>query len=80
MQTAAQETKKVKFATQADPEILAVLRKMAGDEGRQLQALVDEALREYVERKCGASPRKHVMQALQASVTEYDKLYKDLSK
>lgn len=80
MQTASQQTKKVKFATQADPEILAALRKMAVDEGRQLQALVDEALREYVERKNGASPRKHVMQALQASVTEYDRLYRDLSK
>ena len=45
MQTAT-ENKKVKFATQADPEVLTALRKIAGDEGRQLQALVDEALRE----------------------------------
>ncbi len=39
------EQKKVKFTTQADPEELAALRKIAGQEDRQLQALVDEALR-----------------------------------
>ena len=44
------EQKKVKFATQADPEVLAALRKLAEAEGRQLQALVDEALREYIDR------------------------------
>jgi len=43
--------KKVKFSTQADPAVLESLRKMAVTEGRQLQSLVDEALREYIERK-----------------------------
>lgn len=71
---------KVKFATQADPELLDILRQMASLEGRQLQALVDEALREYVERKRGNAPRKHVMQALDASLLEYDELYRKLAK
>jgi hypothetical protein len=80
MQTTSAHPQKVKFATQADPELLATLRKMAGDEGRQLQSLVDEALREYVERKQGSTPRKHVMQALQASTSQFDDLYRELSR
>jgi hypothetical protein len=78
MQTTT-ENKKVKFATQADPEVLAALRKIAGDEGRQLQALVDEALRDYIEQKQGNAQRKRVMQALHDSMTQYDTLYRELS-
>jgi hypothetical protein len=80
MQTTSEHIKKVKFATQADPELLTTLRKIAGDEGRQLQSLVDEALREYVERKQGNAPRRHVVQALQASMGQFDALYQELSK
>ena len=76
----ATKNKKVKFATQADPEVLATLRKIAGEEGRQLQALVDEALRGYIEQKQGTAPRKHVIQALQASMGQFDSLYRELSK
>lgn len=79
MQTAS-ETKKVKFATQADPEVLAALRKMAGQEGRQLQALVDEALREYIAQKQGDAPRRRVMRALADSMGEFDALYRKLAK
>ncbi len=72
--------KKVKFATQADPEVLAALRDMAGQEGRQLQALVDEALRQYIEQKRGNAPRRLVVRALQNSMAQYDALYRELSK
>jgi len=74
------EQKKVKFATQADPEVLAALRRIAGQEGRQLQALVDEALRDYIEQKQGKSPRRRVMQALHESLAQYDSLYRELAK
>ena len=80
MQTATERLQKVKFATQADPLVLETLRSIAGKEGRQLQALIDEALREYIERKQGLSPRKHVMQALQASLTRHDGLYRKLAE
>ena len=80
MQTTSEHPQKVKFATQADPELLAALRQIAGHEGRQLQSLVDEALREYVERKQGKAHRKHIMQALQASLGQFDALYRELSK
>ena len=74
------ERKKVKFATQADPLVLESLRKIATIEGRQIQAVLDEALREYIERKLGNTPKKHVMQALSASMAQYDSLYRELSK
>ena len=73
-------SQKVKFATQADPQILSVLRGMAQAEGRQLQALIDEALREYVERKRRNTPRRHVMGALDDSLLQYDDLYRKLAE
>lgn len=79
METTA-EQKKVKFATQADPEVLAALRKIAGQEGRQLQALVDEALRGYIEQKQGKSPRPRIMQSLHDSMAQYDSLYRALAR
>lgn len=79
MQTVT-ENKKVKFATQADPAVLDALRKIAGEEGRQLQALVDEALRDYIEQKQGKVPRTRVMLALRDSMTRYDSLYRELTK
>ena len=75
-----EKTAKVKFATQADPVLLQTLKSIAASEGRQIQALVDEALREYIERKTGSAPRRHVMDALRHSMVQYDSLYRELSK
>ena len=44
-QAQIEKTAKVKFATQADPAVLQTLKSIAASEGRQIQALVDEALR-----------------------------------
>ena len=60
-QAQIEKTAKVKFATQADPAVLQTLKSIAASEGRQIQALVDEALRDYIERKTGNTPRRHVM-------------------
>ena len=53
---------------------------MAHEEGRQIQSILDEALREYIENKRNAKPRTHVMSALFSSMTEHDALYEALSK
>ena len=42
---------KEKFATQVTPEVLAEVRALAQAEGRQLQALVDEALADLIEKR-----------------------------
>ena len=72
--------KKVKFATQLAPDVLETLRRMSADEGRHLQAILDEALREYIASKQTGAPRKRVMSALQLSMAEYDSLYKALAR
>lgn len=71
---------KVKFATQADPAVLETLKSIAASEGRQIQALVDEALRDYIERKTGNVPRRHVMDSFRNSMAKYDSLYRELAK
>jgi hypothetical protein len=80
MQMTSIKSQKVKFATQADPQVLETLRLLAAAEGRQIQALVDEALRGYIERKRAETPRRHVLQAFRNSMSKYDSLYKKLAK
>lgn len=69
-----------KFATQVNSEILATVRAIAQSEGRQLQALVDEALADLIEKRKNAQPRAHVMAAYLASHEKYADLYKNLAK
>lgn len=69
-----------KFATQVSSEILAAVRELAKDEGRQLQALVDEALADLIEKRKQGRPRTHVMAAYQASHDKYAPLYKKLAE
>jgi hypothetical protein len=69
-----------KFATQVDSEILADVRALATSEGRQLQALVDEALADLIEKHKNARPRAHVMAAYLASHEKYGSLYKKLAE
>lgn len=72
--------RKVKFATQADPDVLAALRAVAAREGRQLQSLVDEALRDFLERRQGRKSRPRLADALEASLAQYDTLYRRLAR
>ncbi|MBT9613714.1 MAG: hypothetical protein IV108_10675 [Burkholderiales bacterium] len=69
-----------KFSSQATPEVLHALRAIADSEGRQFQSVLDEALREYIERKAKGQPRRHVLAALASSLDEFDALYRELAK
>ena len=69
-----------KFATQVNSEVLAAVRDLAQSEGRQLQALVDEALVDLLEKRRQVRPRAHVMAAYQASHETFAPLYKKLAK
>ena len=53
---------------------------LAEKEGRQLQALVDEALADLIEKRKKATPRSHVMGAYLASHEKYRPLYKKLAE
>ena len=69
-----------KFATQVDTEILTSVRTIAKQEGRQLQALVDEAFADLIEKRKQAKPRSHVMAAYLSTHDKYGELYKKLAK
>ena len=67
-----------KFATQVDSELLAELRALARGEGRQIQALVDEALADLIEKRKLGRPRAHVLAAHGTSHRRFASLYKKL--
>ena len=69
-----------KFATQVNSEILSALRSLAQSEGRQIQALVDEALADLIEKRKQGKPRSHVLAAYQASHEGFGPLYKKLAE
>ena len=69
-----------KFATQADPEVLDEVRKIASREGKQLQGVIDEALRDFIEKRKRGKPRPEVLTALGESLAEYEALYRELAK
>jgi predicted transcriptional regulator len=69
-----------KFSSQADPELLEALREIAQQEGRQFQAVLEQAMREFIERKNSAHPRAHVIAHFRASMEQNDELYKLLAQ
>jgi hypothetical protein len=69
-----------KFATQVNSEILRSVREIAQNEGRQLQALIDEALADLIEKKKQSRPRAHIMAVYQASHEKFAPLYKKLAE
>jgi hypothetical protein len=59
---------------------LAQIRAIAHTEGRQLQALVEEALADLIEKRRNTRPRDHVMRAYHRSHDEYGELYRMLAR
>ncbi len=69
-----------KFSSQLDPALIEGLKRQARRDGKLLQALLDEAVREYLDRRRTDGPRRHVMVALAQSIAEFERLYRELSK
>ena len=69
-----------KFSSQAEPEILEGLQEVAAREGRQFQAVLGDAMREYLARKRQQAPRRNVLEAFDTSLKERDELYRSLAK
>ena len=69
-----------KFATQVDTALLEDVRALAQEDGRQIQALVDEAFADLVEKHRQTRPRQHIMAAYQRSHSRYGELYEKLAK
>ena len=69
-----------KFSSQAAPDVLLALRRIAESQGRKFQAVLDDALRDYIDRQQKERPRHHVMAAFASSLDEFDHLYRELAK
>ena len=73
-------TGREKFATQVRSELLADLRGLAKEEGRQLQALVEEAIVGLLEQRRQGKARSHVMSAYHSTHARYASVYKKLAE
>lgn len=73
-------TTRQKYASQADPELLTAMKQVAKEEGRQFQAIMEDAMRDYLERRNNASPRAHVMAHLRTSIEKNRRLGELLAK
>ena len=69
-----------RFATQVDAALLDELRTLAREEGRPIQALVDEAIAALLEQRRQGTARPHVMAAHQRSHARFAALYEKLAK
>jgi len=69
-----------RFTTQVDSVLLDELRALARDEGRQIQALVDEAIAALLEQRRQGTARPHVMAAYRRSHARFAALYEKLVK
>lgn len=80
MSPTRESSTRAKFATQVDAETLSAIRSLAKSEGRQLQALVDEAFTDLLEKRRQGKPRPHVMALYQGSHEKYGPLYQKLAE
>ncbi len=69
-----------KFATRADPKVLDEVRAIAAREGKKLHTVIDEALRDLIDKRRRGTPRSNVLMAFGESLSEHDTLYKKLAK
>jgi len=72
-------TAREKFSSQVAPEVSAALFQIAKSQGRKFQAVLDEAMRDDIDRQQKERPRRYVMPALASSVEEFDELYRELA-
>ena len=73
-------TAREKFSSQAAPDVLLAMRRIAESQGRQFQAVLDDALRDYIDRQQKEHPRRHAMAAFASSLDDFDHLYRELAK
>ncbi len=66
--------KREKFSSQVDPALLAQMRAIANEDGRQFQAVLEDALHAYIEGRSQRKVRPEVMAHFWASVEKNRRL------
>ena len=69
-----------KFSSQASPELLAAMRDIARTDGRHFQAVLEDAMRGYVEHRARQKVRPEVMAHARASIEKNRLLYELLAR
>lgn len=69
-----------KFSSQAAPELLSKMREIARKDGRHFQAVLEDAMLEYIEGRKQQKVRPEVMALHRASVERNRLLYKLLAQ
>ena len=69
-----------KFSSQAAPELLTEMREIARRDGRHFQAVLEDAMRAYIEGKARGRVRPEVMAHYQASVERNRRLMELLAE
>ncbi len=69
-----------KFSSQASPELLKAMREIARKEGRQFQAVLEDAFREYIESREGGKPNPVFMAHARASMERNRRLLELLAQ
>ncbi|WP_421792145.1 hypothetical protein [Hyphobacterium sp.] len=69
-----------KFATQMDAALLADLRELARTEGRQIQVLLEEAVRGLLDDRDGASRREKVKALHERAIDRYEDVFRKLAE
>ena len=72
--------KREKFSSQVDPVLLAGMRKIANDDGRQFQAVLEDAFRAYIEGYSERKVRPEVMAHFKASMERNHRLLELLAQ
>jgi len=69
-----------KFSTQMDAKLLADLRRVAKDEGRQLQSLFEEAVQSLLSERDKMRPSADVLDKTKAIMDKYSEALEYLAK
>ena len=69
-----------KFSSQASPELLSKMREIARSDGRHFQAVLEDAMRDYIEGRTQANVRPEMMAHFYASLERNRRLGELLGK
>ncbi len=69
-----------KFSSQAVPELLSKMREIARNDGRHFQAVLEDAMRDYIKGRTQSNVRPEVMAHFYASLEKNRRLGELLAK
>ena len=69
-----------KFSSQAAPELLSKMREIARSDGRHFQAVLEDAMQQYLDNRAQQKVRPEVMAHFRASLEKNRRLYELLAQ